>query len=454
MAVRQYLKSGAEDRVELRRAATGEVMKSYSLPRRHSWFSVYPMSFSFSGKLLIFGGEDGEIALWNIATQPQPEILSGLLCGKVSFLAVSAADDLVASGGIGLVRLWDPRSAPLVPTMHNIPLYEIGADNLVVAGQTVLATEAQEGNGDDRIIDNDEKRSRGVLLHRYDVTTGHDATLLLPTTRLPQRQWLSPDGKWLVAELELVRGVGDIDGMELWNVAQHKSVLTLPQAAGPINNIAFAPDSSQVALLANNGRVSIYDTASGRILHRLATQIQLPRLAHMALSPDKSLLAVADAGGAIRLFDTSDGHLKSTLAATGVVNALQFSADGTLLASGNVTITVQNQVRKVDTAIHLWDPQSGELRWGIDESDHGLANLTFSPDDKTLLVSMWDANGEVAAGTVTLLDVERGLKRDEFVEPCGGGKAYYTGDGKQVVIATESGAVELWDLQTLQHAEP
>src|SRR5436309_518441 len=83
----------------------------------------------------------------------------------------------------------------------------------------------------------------------------------------------------------------------------------------------------------------------------------------------------------------ADGPEKATLKDhKGSVDAVAFSADGALLASGGD-----------DEVIRLWDVKTGKLIRKLKGHDDGILGLAFSPDGKLLAsassddtVRLWD----------------------------------------------------------------
>ena len=153
---------------------------------------------------------------------------------------------------------------------------------------------------------------------------------------------------------------------------------TIPDPYGPMapDAMAFSRDSKTLAAGSHDGRIRLWDVATGEpqaTLHDGNTQI----VDAVAFSPDGKTLAAANLDHTVRLWDvTDDRSPKPTTLGSHLNGAISvaFSPDGkTLVSTGN------------DDMIRLWDPASGTL-WAAREgptTNSGIS-ATFSPDSKTL----------------------------------------------------------------------
>ncbi len=97
---------------------------------------------------------------------------------------------------------------------------------------------------------------------------------------------------------------------------------------------AFSDDLSLLVYLDSNGSLASYDVlkqSSAWQPYRLPSTMNVTSL---AVSPDGAIIAIGDASGQIQFVDGRNGALISEIIGNfGVVHAIEFSEDGTKLAT-------------------------------------------------------------------------------------------------------------------------
>lgn len=159
----------------------------------------------------------------------------------------------------------------------------------------------------------------------------------------------------------------------------------------------------------------------------------LSSIVNVAFSPDGCLSASCDSDGRIHLWDVASGQPKLSWQAHNEFTwGLSFSPDGQTIASGSPH----------DSSIKLWDVQTGKLLREPFQIAKMSWAVRFSPDGKQLAI------GE-EEGFLELWDVETGI-RLAFLEGHSDivHSVAFSPDSKRLVSGSGDCDVRLWDLST------
>ncbi len=182
------------------------------------------------------------------------------------------------------------------------------------------------------------------------------------------------------------------------------------RAANCIGQIAYSPDGKTLAARDVNGKIFLFDTATGRKLRRLDTSTN-PFFA-LAFAPDGKILAAAGSQ-AIQLWDLAAGKELRRFP----INVQQAAHDFSLRRIAPLVFSHNgNELAWAapDRSIRVWEVKTGKELVKLSGHREPIRCLAFSADDKNL-VSM---SGEIAsAGSVRVWRRSDGKELGKFSPP-------------------------------------
>ncbi|MCR4413699.1 MAG: protein kinase [Thermoguttaceae bacterium] len=236
----------------------------------------------------------------------------------------------------------------------------------------------------------------------------------------------SPDGKHLATHTHL-EGAW-IDWVSIWDASTGKRKAVLKLGLEGIQAICWSPGGQHLAAATDDGRIGIYDTASGNLVRWLPGHEE----ACFALdwNPDGVRLASGGTDGTIHIWDTRSGKALSTLTAPGkVVWSLDWHPAGQhLLAVLGVNPNIAQELK-------IWDVSTGAQVVGWPTNGQRAA---FSPDGTRVA---WGA----LLARVT--DWKTGRLISSFQQRGDQGSAWSPA-GSRLASPADGGPLHIWDAGT------
>jgi WD40 repeat protein len=373
---------------------------------------VRSTALTADGRLLVTGGNDGILRVWQLATGELGAELPGHK-ELIDATAVTADGRLAASASWdGTARVWDvPGRRMLHELAHGKPSVtsiEFSPDARFVA--------TGAGDGSVRIWN----AADGALVRKIDAHSW-GRTVVSGVTRVTY----SPDGTRLLSSAGHVSTATGEPVARMWDAASGDLVREFSVGAGVVVTSAFSADGSRVLVAGNRGGSGMWDAATGERLKTLDGHTGIVYVA--AFSPDGTAALTADrvAGrtGSVVLAGMSGDAPRATWFA--VVTSAAFDPAGARVATGS------------ERATRVLDARSGDLLHELRGHGGDVTTVRFGRDGATLVTA--GEEGELRVWDLTALPelVLSGLG-DAAVGP------QFSPDGRWIVAEGSTSAV-VWD---------
>jgi serine/threonine protein kinase len=226
-----------------------------------------------------------------------------------------------------------------------------------------------------------------------------------------------------------------ISELKLWGAATGELKKTITEHSEGILSIAFSPDGRTVAGATGSGnsasqmgKVKLWDAETGEL--KWAVNGHNAFATSVAFSPDGLLIASGGRDQMVKLWDARTGELRRTLTLNSEVHGVTFSPNGKTLATAT------------QDAVELWNTSSGEREVVLPGATYAVVAIAFSADGKLV------AGGEVG-GSVLLWETETGnLKQTLAGHSDVVASVAFSPNGKLLASASYDSTIVIWDLQT------
>lgn len=156
-------------------------------------------------------------------------------------------------------------------------------------------------------------------------------------------------------------------------------LITVINVGQPLTAVDYSPDGTFVAVAGSEERIDIYHPVLGTKIKSLNNAHQDDILA-LRISPDSRLLASGGVDGRILIWDIASGRvIREMVGHKDYVRDLAFSPDGFFLASAGW-----------DRRAVIWETGTARKVADLDDHPDNVTSVSFSPDGKQLITACGD----------------------------------------------------------------
>lgn len=281
---------------------------------------------------------------------------------------------------------------------------------LLVAGEAVSL----------RFSTDNAESAAGSLIFFY-----HTPDRGIHSTSIDSVAW-SPDSRFLAC----ATGDGTV---QIFDLNKKAEVFTYAGQHGGVNQVAWLPNGQDIASVSVDHTLEVWNAFTGRVIFSTTGPSSLWSV---TVSPDGTFIAWSGKDALVHVWNLVTRKPVYTYveqAQSGGIRGLAFSADGSLLASGDNTGEVQ-----------VWDALNGENSRTY-ESLAGLVNdLKWSSDDRYLAVASADGAVRVWDTFSDTLAYKHHFQANMLAVSWAPG-------GLRLASASADGSVQLWDALSGKH---
>jgi WD40 repeat protein len=288
--------------------------------------AVRSVRFSPDGKTVATGSDDHTVRLWEPATGKETAVLKGHR-SRVNSIAFSPRGKKLASGSLDeTTRLWDLATGREIQRFGTNEEAWVHCASLAPDGKTIAVA------------------CWGLRIYLWNLKTRKAKWRIETATVEPRCLAFSPDGKVLAS----LAGLQDKETIHLWDAATGKPIRQITADPYVTTDLAFSPDGRLLATASGYeisgfrvgetdvGSIQVWDVGTGKQLFRLQETPAWRNVNALAFSPDGRMLASGSNDGTVRLWEMATRQERARFAGhREAVWSVAFSPNGKLLASGS-----------------------------------------------------------------------------------------------------------------------
>ena len=262
--------------------------------------------------LVVGGGENGEIEIWNSQTGELVQQMKGHQ-SAVKTLAMSQSGDWLVSGGQDGLKVWQPETGELRYTLPD--------------AQSAIRSVAISPN--EQIFISSDRQG---TISAWQLTTGEK----LYSIENQAPVWsvaIAPNDQTFITGSSQTNAISSSKTQTLkqWDLATGQLVKTFEGHQGDVRSVAISPDGQTLVSGSTDETIKLWDLASGRLFTTL--EGHQAGVLSLAISADGQTLASSSSDRTLKLWDIASQQLTKTLENEDIV-ALAFDPQQATLVSG------------------------------------------------------------------------------------------------------------------------
>jgi WD40 repeat protein/energy-coupling factor transporter ATP-binding protein EcfA2 len=341
--------------------------------------SVHSVDLSLDGKIIVTGGGDGKIGLWDLDGKP---IIPPFPAHKGTVWSVKFSPNgqtFVSGGEDGKIGLWNLDGKPIIPPFqaHKGIVWSV---NFHPHGQTFISGGADQKIGlwdlqGKSIIKPFKAHEGGV----YSVAFNPKGTMITSGGADQKIGLWDLQGKSIIKPFKahegevysvafnpqgtmIVSGSRD-KTVRLWNL-QGKSISQFKSHESEVYAVAFNPQGTQIASAGRDDTLRLWNLRRNSLINTFRGHQDF--IYSLIFNSDGQRIITGSRDKTVRLWDTTGNLIQEMVGHQDEVSSVAISRNGKLIASASL-----------DKTLRLWNPE-GKLLHEMKGHEDGVTSVVFS----------------------------------------------------------------------------